>query len=86
VQASLFWEANSEAKKPIGETDMTQFNSIAAYAEAGRKAGLARKHGDEACARFHSDWAKRALRLESGDYKAKAEAAFKSGYSEGAAR
>lgn len=65
---------------------MTVLNAIEVYEEAGFKAGKARKQGDEACARFHSDWAKRAIKLESGDYQEKALYAFKSSYERGANR
>jgi hypothetical protein len=63
---------------------MTIFNAMEVYDEAGFKAGKARKQGDEACARFHSDWAERAINLECGDYQAIAKQAFKDGYSRGA--
>jgi hypothetical protein len=65
---------------------MTVNNPIEVYDEAGYKAGLARKNGDEARARFHSDWAKRAIKLERGDYQEKALHAFKSAYTRGAQR
>lgn len=65
---------------------MTQFNPISVYRDSGFKAGQARKRGDEALARFESDWAKRAIALESGDYKTKARQAFNEGYAMGARR
>jgi hypothetical protein len=65
---------------------MTAFNAIDVYAEAGFKAGEARKQHDEARARFHSDWARRAINLESGEYREKAQAAFKEAYARGAQR
>jgi hypothetical protein len=66
--------------------EMTVFNAIEVYDEAGYKAGLARKRGDESTARFHSDWAKRAIKMEPGDYQEKALHAFKSAYARGANR
>jgi hypothetical protein len=55
-------------------------NPISAYTEAGEKAGEARRVHDEACAKFHSDWANRAMALETGEYKQQARQAFDSAY------
>lgn len=56
-------------------------NNIGAYAEAGCKAGLARKHGDEANASFHSKWARRAIQRETDADKIAARKAFNDAYS-----
>lgn len=58
-------------------------NPLEIYRESGRKARLARKHHDEACARFHSEWVRRAKALESPEDRAKAQDAFNEGYREG---
>ena len=63
---------------------MTTFNAIEVYQDAGLKAGTARRQGDESQAEFHSDWAKRAIKLESGDYQEKALYAFREAYRKGA--
>lgn len=60
---------------------MTKLNPLEAYMEAGQKACKARKLGDEATAKFHTDWAKRAMRLEpSNEYTNQADAAFRAAY------
>lgn len=63
-----------------------RMNPVSAYAEAGEKAGRARRQGDEATARFHSDWARRATALESGTNKDEAKSAFDTGYRKGSGR
>jgi hypothetical protein len=55
-------------------------NKIEVYADAGTKTAKARNCGDEACARFHSDWARRALHLESEAYRTECRTAFDNAY------
>jgi hypothetical protein len=57
-----------------------KFNSLDAYAEAGRKAGRASKNGDAGLVRHLREWKTAALRLESGDYKREAERAYDDAY------
>jgi len=72
---------------PKGEVPQAiQMNPISTYTDAGERAGRARRQGDEAAARFHSDWSKRAIGLESGSYKRDAQAAFDMGYRKGSGR
>lgn len=59
-------------------------NPLATYAEAGAKAGLARKRKDEATAQFHSGWMRKALTLEAEPYRSEARKAFDDAYSEAA--
>jgi hypothetical protein len=53
-------------------------SQIEAIREAGEKAGEAMRHQDTACCRFHSEWARKAIRLE--DDKEAAQKAFDEGY------
>ena len=57
-----------------------KLNSIETYAHAGTMAGLASKRRDTSCAAFQSDWAKRAMALESPDYRQAAHKAFCDAY------
>jgi len=82
--AALSSGGPKSATVPIHDsTPGVKMNPLSAYSEAGEKAGRARSQGDEATTRFHSDWAKRAFGLESGDHKTQARAAFESGYKTG---
>jgi len=57
-----------------------KMNSIEAYADAGTAAGTARNHNDEPTARFHTRWARSAIRLEDSEYKQEARRAFDEAY------
>lgn len=57
-------------------------NPLEVYADAGRKAGRARKNRDEACARFYTDWLRRALALESNVWSQMAKKAFDEAYTD----
>jgi hypothetical protein len=57
-----------------------QFNSLDTYHESGFKAGKAMREKDIARHDNERRWFKEALYLESGDYKADAQAAYKAGY------
>jgi len=59
-----------------------KMNGIELYAEAGAKAGLARKRKDEANAQFHTNWMRAAIRLESPEYAIAARKAFDDAYRE----
>ena len=59
---------------------VTEMNPISAYELAGERAGRARKNRDEAAARFHTEWMRRAVALESPEYGAKARRAFDDAY------
>ena len=57
-------------------------NSIEAYQESGRKAGRARRAGDEGMAEFEFNWMRRAVNLENTpEDRQTAKQAFESGYS-----
>jgi hypothetical protein len=60
-----------------------QFNSLNIYHESGFKAGKAMRQQDIARHDNERRWFNQALYLESGDYKAEAEAAYKAGYKAG---
>jgi len=60
-----------------------QFNSLDIYHASGFKAGKAMRERDIARHDNERRWFKAALYLESGDYKAAAEAAYKAGYKAG---
>lgn len=60
-----------------------QFNSLEVYQDCGFKAGKAMRQQDIARHDNERRWFKEALYLESGDYKAQAEAAYKTGYKAG---
>ena len=60
-----------------------QFNSLDIYQECGFKAGKAMRQQDIARHDNERRWFKEALYLESGEHKAAAEAAYKSGYKAG---
>jgi hypothetical protein len=57
-------------------------NKIKVYTEVGAKAGRARKHHDEATARSHIDWFRRAVRLEADTDLAEITEAFNAAYRE----
>lgn len=61
-----------------GTRDM--LNSIESYAEAGRKAGIARNQHDESRARFETDYFRRMCALEKPADKAAARQAFDAAY------
>ncbi len=68
------------AKSDMPTPPAVQLNSIETYAHAGTMAGQASKRRDTGCAAFHSDWAKRAIALESPDYRLVARKAFDDAY------
>lgn len=55
-------------------------NSEEVYQQAGEKCSDARKKGDHARAKNQQDWFNRAIALEKGEGKEKAQAAFDRGY------
>jgi hypothetical protein len=57
-------------------------NSIEIYTEVGAKAGRARKHHDEATARSHTDWFRRAKNLERPEDREAIQKAFDTAYRE----
>ncbi len=57
-------------------------NRIEVYADAGAKAGQARKHHDEATARSHIDWFGRAKGLEKPEDRETIQKAFDAAYRE----
>ena len=57
-------------------------NRIEVYAEVGGKAGRARKHHDEATARSHTDWFRRAKGLERPEDRETIQKAFDAAYRE----
>lgn len=50
---------------------MSPIDQREAIADAGRNAAQARRRGDEACAQFHTDWARRAARLDKDEREAR---------------
>ena len=68
------WAKSDMSKAPA------VLNSIETYAHAGTMAGQASRRRDTGCASFHSDWAKRAMALESPDYRQVARKAFDDAY------
>jgi hypothetical protein len=60
-----------------------QFNSLDIYHNCGFNAGQAMRRQDIARHDNERRWFKEALYLESGEYKAEAEAAYKAGYKAG---
>lgn len=54
-------------------------NSIAIYYDTGKKVAIANRRRDYSLSSFHTDWYRRALRLESEKDRAQAEQAFKEG-------
>ena len=69
-----------EKSGTLPNSPAVKLNSIDVYAHAGTMAGLASKRRDTSCAAFHSDWAKRAMALESPDYRQVARKAFDDAY------
>ena len=55
-------------------------NQLTSIREAGYKSAEARRKNDEATAKFHKDWADRAIYLE--DDKQKGRLAFSTGYAQ----
>jgi hypothetical protein len=55
-------------------------NPIEAYNSAGRLAGKAMNDNDGAAARFHADWARRAIALETDHDRLIATKAYESAY------
>ena len=55
-------------------------NKLEDYVYAGVKAAEARNDGDETRARFHLDWTRRAINLESGDYRKECQKEFDAAY------
>lgn len=66
-------ECSSERRNNI-------MNQIELIKEAGRKAFIARKNNDESTARFHFEWARKAIYLE--DKPSEAQKAFEDAYRE----
>jgi hypothetical protein len=59
----------------------TMLNPISSYEEAGRREATARhQHHDEAGARFESDWAHRAIALETAEDGRIARRAYENAY------
>ena len=58
-------------------------NSEDVYYEAGNRCATARRKRDESSAARLSDWFNRALALEAGENKQKAQDAFNNGYRDG---
>ncbi len=56
------------------------FNKTEVYAECGRRAGTARKQGDESHAKCETDYFHRMLALESAEHKRLARVAFDTAY------
>ena len=55
-------------------------NPLEVYSEAGRKAAEAVNHNDWSKSKFHSDWMRRAIRLESKQWQQMAREAFDKAY------
>lgn len=55
-------------------------NPLSTYVEAGRMAAEARNEGDEARAKFHAGWFRRAKALETDENRVKANEAYQHGY------
>lgn len=55
-------------------------NPLSTYVEAGRMAAEARNEGDEARAKFHAGWFRRARDLETDEDRVKAYEAYQHGY------
>ncbi len=56
------------------------FNQLDVYEDAGRKAAQALNEQDWLRCKFHSDWARKAMRLEDKEWATKARAAFDAAY------
>ncbi len=65
------------------QRNAVQMNSLESYYEEGFRGGKASKDRDSSKMKLHNDWARKAFRLEKGDYRAKAEAEYKRGYKDG---
>jgi len=57
-----------------------RFNTIATYADCGRRCRKAQDHRDQGLVDHHRSWLRRALALEPKDYQAEARAAFDEAY------
>jgi hypothetical protein len=55
-------------------------NPLEVYSQAGLNAGTAITRGDAALAKFQSNWVRRALALESADYRVEARKAYDTAY------
>ena len=55
-------------------------NSIESYSEAGRKAAIAQSRRDASLARFHSDWARKAMAYETPECRCLADNAYRAAY------
>lgn len=55
-------------------------NSLETYTNAGMMAGTAARRRDTSCSEFHSNWARKAIAMESLEYGQKARQAFDSAY------
>ena len=60
-------------------------NPLAAYHEAGSKSGRAMRHNDTALSRHWYNWAQKAMRLESAEYRRECQKEFDQAYREAAA-
>jgi hypothetical protein len=58
----------------------TQVNDDAIYREAGSKAGKAARNKDYSLSRFHYDWLKRAMALESVEIRQHVREVFNEAY------
>lgn len=58
-------------------------NSEETYFEAGKKCSIARKKRDESTASHFTNWFSKAIALETGENKQRAQDAFNNGYKEG---
>lgn len=56
-------------------------NELSAYAESGRKAGIAANEQDWSRVRFEQDWLRRAQALETEAYAREANLAWRTAYS-----
>ncbi len=63
---------------------MTIFNSLQTYTESGRRAGHASRHGDQALVNHESQWVRRAIALEQGNYAKLARQCYDAAYREAA--
>lgn len=59
---------------------MKTLNSLAVYADTGRKLAIARHKHDSNLARFHSDWFSRAIALEDSNARPMVRKAFNDAY------
>lgn len=61
-------------------TTSPMLNPLAAYQEAGQKAGKASRQRDTCTAQFHSRWMRSAIALEPEEHRAAARKAFDDAY------